>query len=417
MIDTVFQDKLTSDSGLADRVRSHGEFFTQVWRECANQQPVFGKPVSFWIKKRREHHLKNFIKQSKVLSRDRDRFLSHPELQEQIFIQIQHFLAEAVGISARHLDLLMSAEFKNSTKEFISMARKFDASLAPADLFQACRNVWIMNGLQLLLGLKVRFTPAICAYSLLYPFTDNYLDDRAVPALDKESFNRRFMLRLQGERVQPINNHEKSIFALVEIIEMQFDRALYPQVFDSLVAIQQAQAKSVSLIHPGHSLPPEDILAISLEKGGTSVVADGYLVAGNLTAEQEQFLYGYGAYLQFLDDLQDVAEDAARGQKTIYSSCPESILLDKLVEQTFSFGEQVMSIFPPMRSTSADAYLDIIEMCVRLMLIEALCFASDRFSPRFVKQVEKFSPFRFKIMRKVKKKHEPYYMAMFGKTA
>ena len=218
-----------------------------------------------------------------------------------------------------------------------------------------------------------------------------------------------------GESIPPINRHENSIFALVEIIERQFNRSLYPQVFDSLVAIQDAQAKSVDLIHKRGHISAEEVLAISLEKGGASVVADGYLVAGYLSEEQERFLYGYGAYLQFLDDLQDVNEDAACGQMTVYSGRSRAAYLDVPAEQTFSFGQKVMTLFPTDRSKAAKAYLDIIDRCVRLMLIEAICFAPEHFSQAFLRRIEKQSPCRFKVLRRLKEKHQPYYLAMFGK--
>ncbi len=38
-----------------------------------------------------------------------------------------------------------------------------------------------LDVLQLLLGIPVRVTPAIFAYSMLYPYGDNCLDDPAIP--------------------------------------------------------------------------------------------------------------------------------------------------------------------------------------------------------------------------------------------
>ena len=404
------------ESLLLRRVCHYVETFAQLWRESAHTLPDLGDTIGFWDKRKREKHFKKFMQQAGAMSKQHHQFLKQPGLQDQIFNHVHHFLTNAVGMSAEQLDLLMSEEFKNSTKEFVAMARKFDASLSPADLFQACRNVWIMNGLQLLLGLKVEFTPAICAYSLLYPYTDNYLDDISVSQIEKISFNERFCNRLKGEFVQPRNSHEKSIFALVEIIEMQFNRAVYPEVFDSLIAIQKAQAKSVLLIHDHRSISDQDILEICLEKGGASVVADGYLVAGNLTEDQERFLFGYGAYLQFLDDVQDVREDAANGQKTVYSIVPGSMPLDGAANQTFVFGEKVIDLYPGGQKKPAQAYIDIMRTSIRLMLIEAICFAEDSFSPLFLSAIEKKSPFRFKILKKLKRQHEPYYMSMFGKA-
>ena len=176
MIEPVLLAQQKNDlSALEQRINKYNRFFARQWRSALQQAPVSGTAIGYWEKRRREKHFKMFINQATTLSRQREQFLAQPEKQEQIFSAVQNFLSKAVGMSAQHLALLMSADFKNSTTEFVNMAREFDAGLSPADLFQACRNVWIMNGLQLLLGLEVKFSPAICAYSLLYPYTDNYL--------------------------------------------------------------------------------------------------------------------------------------------------------------------------------------------------------------------------------------------------
>lgn len=59
----------------------------------------------------------------------------------------------------------------------------------------------------------------------------------------------------------------------------------------------------MQLIHSNKPLSELETLTVYLAKGGASVLADGYLVAGKLTKDQEYFLFGYGAYLQLLDDI------------------------------------------------------------------------------------------------------------------
>jgi hypothetical protein len=67
--------------------------------------------------------------------------------------------------------------FLEATTAFARMARRFDPAITSAEIYQAARNVWTANFLQLLLGMPVRVTPAIFAYSMLYPYSDNYLDE------------------------------------------------------------------------------------------------------------------------------------------------------------------------------------------------------------------------------------------------
>ena len=73
--------------------------------------------------------------------------------------------------------MLIQGGFSKEAREFSRMAREFDPAVSAADVLQANRNVWTMNGAQRLLGLPVQVTPSVSAYSLLHPYTDNYVDD------------------------------------------------------------------------------------------------------------------------------------------------------------------------------------------------------------------------------------------------
>jgi hypothetical protein len=102
------------------------------------------------------------------------------------------------------------------------------------------------------------------------------------------------------------------------MIESQYSQTEFPDVFQSLLDIHTAQTDSLKLIHQKDLLSEKEIISICLNKGGASVLADGFLVAGKLTDEQRHFLFGYGAYLQLLDDVQDVREDWDSGLMTVF---------------------------------------------------------------------------------------------------
>lgn len=67
--------------------------------------------------------------------------------------------------------------FIRTTREFVENLKTFDPDLKIENVYQALRNVWIMNSLQIYLNLPIEYSDAIFAYSLIYPYTDNYLDD------------------------------------------------------------------------------------------------------------------------------------------------------------------------------------------------------------------------------------------------
>ena len=68
----------------------------------------------------------------------------------------------------------------------------------------------------------MRLTPSIFAYSMLYPYTDNYLDDPSTSLAAKLEFSGRFRQRLEGYAIAALNEQEATIWRLVEIIEEEY---------------------------------------------------------------------------------------------------------------------------------------------------------------------------------------------------
>jgi len=95
--------------------------------------------------------------------------------------------------------------------------------------------------------------------------------------------------------------------------------ARYPQVFERLLAIHRAQGKSLQQLRRNPTPQQIDVLGISFEKGGASVLADGYLVAGSLTAAQRECIFGFGVLTQLMDDLEDLPHNLANRFLTIFS--------------------------------------------------------------------------------------------------
>ncbi len=89
--------------------------------------------------------------------------------------------------------------YLQAARAFFLQVRLEDPNLSNPEIFQALRNVWIMNSLQLYFDLPLAVTPAVYAYSLLYPYTDNFLDDPAVSAAEKAAFNDLISRALDGQ--------------------------------------------------------------------------------------------------------------------------------------------------------------------------------------------------------------------------
>ena len=210
--------------------------------------------------------------------------------------------------------------------------------------------------------------------------------------------------RLEGRDTAPANAREKTIFDLVSKIEGGFDRARHPQVYESLLAIHRAQAASLRLLRSDGPATEPDIVAIALEKGGTSIVADGCLAAGHLSPAQVEFLFGFGAYLQLMDDLEDVVEDGEAGLRTVFSRAAGRQPLDAVTDRTFWFGSRVLERLEDFGVPDAEPLREL----VRSSLVQGVVTTAGRFpklyTRPYLKSLEAHSPFRFSFNNKQRRK-------------
>src|SRR5208282_5862747 len=117
------------------------------------------------------------------------------------------FASVALGLQDEEAELITN-HFLPVGTQLGRWARKFDPTLSNADTIQACRNAWSCCGLQALLGQPMELTPSILAYSLLYPYSDNYLDHPGLSTANKLQFSERFRQRLYGEPLLPADPRE-----------------------------------------------------------------------------------------------------------------------------------------------------------------------------------------------------------------
>ena len=302
------------------------------------------------------------------------------------------------------IDFFIDSGYGQITEDFIKVAKEFDESMDVMDIFQAIRNVWIMNSIQILYGMEVKLTPSIFAYSMLYPYSDNYLDDSNISTEDKIEFNNRFRNWLLGLDDRPINKNEEHIKKLVHKIEDQYSRDKFPEVHESLLYIHSAQVESLKQ-QKNKTIPYEkDILGISFEKGGASVLADGYLVRGKLNEDEMNFCFGYGIFLQIIDDLQDIDEDLANNHMTILSQLAKEYPIDKLINKLINFMNDFFLKEKVYSSKDAMKLKQVIEDSSMIMLFEAISKNKKRFSKEYVKEIESYSLVRFSYLKKLKDK-------------
>jgi len=390
-------------------LQNYTKEYAEIWETCSDQLPHFTKSYLPSDKLQKEQSLNQFIKSIKSLRKDRIRRKLITSVEERLFFEnTRSFLRDGLDFADNHLEIMFSDELIEVTREFVRQSQKFDAGLSFSDIFQASRNAWIMHGLQLIMGLPIQLTPSIFAYSLLYPYTDNFIDNPQISGFEKIVFSERFRERLSGQIMEPANRTENAVFRLVEMIENQYSRIDFPEVFESLLNIHEAQTNSLKLIQLKNSISENEILKICLDKGGSSVLADGLLVAGKLTEAQSYFLYGYGAYLQLLDDVQDVDEDRNAGLMTLFSKNVYQFPLDEKLNKTYWFGEKVMKSLDFFDGQQIELFKSLMRRSMDLFIIEAIAQNPLGYSHQYVAEFEEHSPFHFAYIRKRKEQFTPY---------
>jgi hypothetical protein len=392
-------------------VKNLTEYFVKMWNECRPEWKGSDEILPS-EKQQREDFFEKFLDSMNAWS-NRKQMKTDPA--EKFTPQARLLFRNVFGYPDDQLDIILSEEYKGMTKDFIRKSRRFDPAISLDDIFQACRNAWIMNGIQIMLGQPVRLTDSIFAYSMLYPYTDNYLDNPLIGRETKYLFNQRFRAKLDGMPAVPENEDEAKIFRLVEMIEDEWDRDSFPKVFESLLAIHDAQSKSLRLIRPGSDLTEPEILDICIEKGGTSVMADGYLVAGNLTVAQELFLYGFGAFLQLVDDIQDVGEDSKAGQMTVFSKASEKCSLDDFTSRTFCFGDLVFDMIGAFNGNKTGIFKALIKRSVGIMMVETILLNTENYTAAYVENAENFSPLSISYLQKRRSKMSPQRISYMKK--
>ena len=359
--------------------------FTALWQRCDGRGVRLGRRYTAREQARREKDAEAFLKVAESV-----------EVEAALLRAFGVFARAAVDLSEAQVRMLVEGAFPQLLRGLAAEARSFDPSVSSADVFQASRNVWTAGGLQMLLGRQAELTPAIFGYSMLYPYTDNLLDDPGMPRASKHAFNRRFRGRLNGDAVEPADDRERKVWGLVEWIESQYERTEYPRVYQSLLAIQEAQEESVTL-RTDARLPKAEVLRRVFAKGGTSVLADAYLAGGQLAKETETFAFGWGILLQLGDDLQDVGEDRERGSATLFTESAEP--LDELTNRVFQFGEHVFAGMRAFEKPGLGPLKRLIRRSATTLLITAAGAEEQLYTREYLRELEQHSPLRFGFLR------------------
>jgi hypothetical protein len=393
-------------AGLHARVAALRDEHAALWVGTPAELPALGPPVGV------RRHLANARAAARLIDELASEVQRVPETDEErrlwresVRERLQGFGDARLGWPAGYRRLLFADAFFDASVAFARQARAFAPELPLDELWQALRNVWIGNSLQILLDLPVALGQGLFAYSMLYPLTDNLLDDPRVSAAGKRAFNERFGRRLAGLAVRAAGPREAAVFALVGRVEAEFPRREFPDVHESLLAIHRGQVRSLTQ-QDDPALTGAELLAISCEKGGSSVLADLYLVAGTPTVEEERFAFGYGVFLQLLDDLQDVERDRAARHQTLFTRAAARGPLDAAAARLARYIDRVLDGEELFAGPELADRIDLVRRNCRALLAGAVADQPRLFSRRFRRTVARQWPLSFRAMRRLRRRAE-----------
>lgn len=379
---------------------------SELWWESDKKLNLDIKKYTTEEKKIKEDRLDNYIdliieKVKNFPEKDDERILWKAEINKII----DNFIySEKDTFKLGILNKEFKENFFDSTKTFIRKAKEFDENLNYADIGQAMRNVWIINLLQASFGEKVEFSKAIFGYSMLYPYTDNYLDDINIDINEKRNFNHNLRKRLKGEVVESKSEYEKLVYKLVEYIEKTFERNKYNKLYEALLLIHEGQIKSLNQ-QEYISVPYENnILGISIEKGGASVLVDGFLTKGKLNKDEISFCIFYGFLLQLADDLQDVKIDIANNHTTIMSQLAPRYKLDIIANKLINFTLTVLNDSTCFKGQNIMELKELIKTNCIMLILFSVILSKEFFSIEYIKSIEIYLPFSMKYIEKIKYK-------------
>jgi hypothetical protein len=397
-----FSEKLGE---LAEDVARYKKEYLHMWWQTPTTFPELGNTYPETEQKSIESELFCFIDRTSVKLDD------YPDDQTERKVWMEEFIAEVKEFGKRFLDmsdLYLDSVFQDdavrSTRAFVDQAKAFDPALQIEDVYQALRNAWIMNSLQMYLHLDVKYSDSLFAYSMIYPYMDNYLDDASLPLEEKLLLVKKLRDGLEGQGFKPGNRNEEKIQKLIKMIESEYKREHFPSVYQSLLAIFNAQLRSLTQ-QKGHTLPFEgDILDLSFEKGGTSVLADGYLVSGTLEKQQANFCFGFGAFLQLADDIQDMVVDQKNDHATVFSLPAGKYSLDNLSNKLLNFVFKTVDEKLDEQDLKAKSLKELILRNCTLLILEAIGKNRSCFSREYGRKMERHFPIRFSRLKKLRKK-------------
>lgn len=151
------------------------------------------------------------------------------------------------------------------------------------------------------------------AASAIHPAEDDFIDRNDVT----EEMIIQMEKKIKGEEISSEFEDVNAVFRLIDIIYSKYPAASNPELVEILLKLHEWQIHSVR--QKKNDLCEQEIIEISLKKGGYAFAFYGYIALGKLDKMAFRHFFGMGAIFQLMDDLHDIEVDLQEGINTIWS--------------------------------------------------------------------------------------------------
>lgn len=330
-------------------------------------------------------------------------FIPNSIIKRKFSNYFQELLEYTVPYDFSNFAKMLKHGFLDVSIDFYAKSRQFDDQLSIDEIYQSLRNIWVLSILKVFDQQKVSLNRANLSFSLLYPYSDNFLDDPNISSSKKYRFNKEFQELVFGHQTNQPTTLPEKIIQLVENLHQEIPIKEYPKFYQEVQALFHAQGSSISQQIDSFDESPELPLLISANKGATVVYANQELIKKNSISENlRDLLYVYGMIFQLVDDLEDLQEDRQENLVTYFTLLETSELLDQRVDnlkallQSVNVAAKKKLIFPESN------WLFTQVESIAFLLIDLACIQNpDSFSVSYLEKLEASYPIRFQDLTKV----------------
>jgi hypothetical protein len=387
---------------VAQKIPEWTAFELERWRDVGDTFPDSLRKYSLAEQKEKEQEIDETVE--KAAKRKSEGRSLNKEERASLMRHIRGSVTRQLSTSDDPANRKFLDECERTAEEFVRKAREFDHALSAEDIHQALRNQWVFNSLQQVLGVPITLTPSSLAYSLLYPYTDNVLDRGHRSDREVHEFLDWITARLEGQVLANRNPKTVPVGRLIAMVESEFSREHDPDAFGGLLAIHIAQQKNLTLLTPQAPTDPVAVLPLSFEKGGTSVLADAYLLTGSAEDAFARACFAYGVALQMIDDLQDVKEDMGSRHTSLFTLETMTRPLDTITSRLFRYIHN--SVTPRLASfrPCASPLAAMIGQSCTYLTLEAVARHNSFYSPDYLARIGPCMPVQLAYLADAREK-------------